>query len=89
MSCPLRDGGARWSAQLQRRCSKADDISRRLLLSHKLRFTEAGLYLETEDGVMGYLCLQEPQLGLVSLSGFNLVVNSNVRNFSRGFTPST
>ena len=31
---------------------------------------------------MGYLCLQEPQLGLVSLSGFNLVVYSNVRNFS-------
>jgi len=31
---------------------------------------------------MQYLLLREPQLDLVSLSGFNLVVYSNVRNFS-------
>ena len=83
MLYPLHDGGVRWSAQPQRRrCSQADVISLRPLLLYKPRFTEAGLYLETEDGVMEYLCLQERQLGLVSLSGFNLVAYSNVSNFS-------
>ena len=55
MSCLLRDGDARWSAQQRRLSSKADVISLSLPLFHKLRFIGAGLHLRVEDGVMRYL----------------------------------
>lgn len=82
MSCLLRDGGARWNAQQRKLSSQADVISLPLPLFHKLRFIGAGLYLKAEDGVMRHLRLSGRHLGLVSLSGFNLVVYSNVRSSS-------
>ena len=55
MSCLLRDGDARWSAQRRQLSSKADVISLSLPLFHRLRFIGAGLHLRVEDGVMRYL----------------------------------